>query len=45
MQPASAPEVKPIDLSRYADFINSALEENVPCVLVSADEDGSQTLR
>ncbi|MBM2812277.1 MAG: hypothetical protein HW416_3036 [Chloroflexi bacterium] len=39
MQPA-APEVKPVDLSRYVDFINTALDENVPCVLVSADGTG-----
>jgi hypothetical protein len=41
MQPAQAPpEVTDIDLTKWSDAINSALEEGTPCLLASADDDG-----
>src|SRR5438874_11809950 len=38
--PSATPEVTHIDLTQWAEAINSGLEEGTPCVLATADDKG-----
>ena len=38
--PSATPEVTDIDLTQWAEAINSGLEEGTPCVLATADDKG-----